>query len=151
MCPAQKPHRRQLNAKVCGSKKHHFSYPFFFLVKTMMFNNNISKMLQVLSVTLAQNSYHSTELCDYSASAQLQIHPGQQRRSQHFQAAVRCIRHHLLNLYACAHIRSLIPRSMTKVNGLEAMQVASRQVLLLMLFVSENLPHKKYLDCTAMF
>ena len=47
---AQKPRGRQLNAKVCGSQSAILSRN-----KTTKFNNDISKMVQVLTIILSQN------------------------------------------------------------------------------------------------
>ena len=65
---AQKPRGRQLNAKMCGSETAILFV--FFLVKTTMFNSDVSKTVTVLTFNLAQNSdtYYSAELYDYSAS-----------------------------------------------------------------------------------
>ena len=63
---AQKPRGRQLNAKVCGCE----SAIFRLLSQTTEFNNDISKMVQVLTVILSQtDAYHSAELYNYSASS----------------------------------------------------------------------------------
>ena len=45
-----KPRGRQLNAKVCDCES-----AIFHLVKTTMFNKDISKMVQVITVILSQN------------------------------------------------------------------------------------------------
>ena len=54
----QKLRGRQLNAKVCGSESAIFLILSFFLsffLQTTMFNNDISKTVQVLTVILSQN------------------------------------------------------------------------------------------------
>ena len=48
----QKPRGRQLNTKVCGKES---AILLILLVTTLMFNNDISKMVQVLTVIVAQN------------------------------------------------------------------------------------------------
>ena len=57
----QKPHRRQLNKKVCGSKSAIFvilSF-FFFFVQTILLNNDNSKTVQALTLILARNGRSS--------------------------------------------------------------------------------------------
>ena len=51
---AQKPRRRQLNAKVCGSESDIFRLLSFFpsfIVQITLSNNDNSKMAQVLDLT----------------------------------------------------------------------------------------------------
>ena len=50
---AQKPHRRQLNAKVCGSESA--ISILYFLFSDHFVNNDNSKTAQVLTLILAQN------------------------------------------------------------------------------------------------
>ena len=56
---AQKPRGRQQNTKVCGSKSAIFlillSFFLSFFLQTTMFNNDISKTVQVLTVILSHN------------------------------------------------------------------------------------------------
>ena len=52
---AQKQRGRQLNAKVCGSESAIFLIFLSFFLQTTMFNNNILKTVQVLTVILSQN------------------------------------------------------------------------------------------------
>ena len=67
----QKPRGRQLNKKVCGSKKSHFCYSFFFLsffVQTTLSNNNNSKKVQALTLILARNGCSSQRAASQSLS-----------------------------------------------------------------------------------
>ena len=52
---AQTPCGRQLNAKVCSSESVIFPILSILSYDHFMFNNDISKMVQVLSVILARN------------------------------------------------------------------------------------------------
>ena len=55
----QKPHGRQLNRKVCGSKSAIFVILLSFFVQTTLSNNNNSKTVQALTFILARNGCSS--------------------------------------------------------------------------------------------
>ena len=70
---ALKHWRRQLNAKVCGSKSAMLIV--LSLLRPLRSNNDNSKTVSVLTVILAQtDTYHSAELYDYPEPSQLQIY-----------------------------------------------------------------------------
>ena len=68
----QKPHGRQLNAKVGSSKS-----VIFLLLQTTMFNNQTNRLEYSLSFQHKTDAYHGAELYSHLASSQLQHHPGQ--------------------------------------------------------------------------
>ena len=106
----QKPRGRQLNSKVCDSKKCHFSYSFF-LSFFLSFLLQLLFKQRYLANCLSTHRHFSTKLMlitTRSSTTTQRLHSFKftlvnKSHSQHSEAAVRCLGRHFKILYACAH------------------------------------------------
>ena len=114
----QKPHGRQLNAKVCGHESVIFRILSFFL---SCYDHDVQQ--RYLANCLSTHRYFSTKLMLITARSSTttqRLHSFKFTRvnkshSQHSVVAVRCEGRHFLILYACAHVvlfPGQIPRSL---------------------------------------